>query len=92
MSKTQAAILVTGTPTLTVVIDGDSQVGLSGTFGSVALTDFNGASIRAAADTAAISFGCIANEMVFTLTGTGPVVVTVTPTRVANISKFDLTV
>jgi len=87
MSRKRSATLATGATTLTVLIDGDSQVGLSGTFGSVALTDAEGAPLRTA-DTAAVSFGAVANEMVFTLTGAGPVVVTVNPTRVAAISKF----
>lgn len=91
MPKERSETLETGATTLTVSTDGDSQVGLTGTFGTVTLTDPEGAEIRAA-DTVATSFASEATEMVFTLTvGTGPVLVTVRPTRVANISKFELT-
>lgn len=91
MPKSKTATLETGATTLTVSIDGDSQIGLSGTFGTVTMTDPDGTAIRTA-DVAAASFGTIATEMVFTLTvGAGPVVVKIYPTRVANISKFDLT-
>jgi len=91
MSKDREATLETGATTLTVTIDGDSQVGLTGTFGTVTLTDPEGAEIRTA-DTAAASFASEATAMVFTLTvGAGPVLVTIRPTRIANISKFELT-
>ena len=91
MPKKRSETLATGATTLTVNTDGDSQVGLTGTFGTVTLTDPEGATIRTAS-TAAASFASAATEMVFTLTvGTGPVLVTVRPTRVANISKFELT-
>jgi len=91
MPKEREATLATGATTLTVSIDGNSQIGLTGTFGTVTLTDPEGAEIRTA-DTAAASFASEATEMVFTLTvGAGPVLVTVRPTRVANISKFEQT-
>lgn len=91
MPTKRTATLETGATTLTVITDGDSQIGLTGTFGTVTMTDPEGATIRTA-DTASASFGTAATEFTFTLTvGAGPVLVAVYPTRVANISKFDLT-
>jgi hypothetical protein len=91
MPKSQSKTLTNTNTTLTVSIDGDSQIGLSGTFGTVTMTDPDGNTVRTA-DTAAASFGTVATEFTFTLTvGNGPVLVKIHPTRVANISKFELT-
>ena len=90
MPQSRSKILVAATPTLAVTIDGDSQVELSGTFGTVSLTGPSGL-VEEKSITAAEAFGSAMTEMLFTLTGTGPVVVTVFPTRIANISKFELT-
>lgn len=93
MPKELSKTLNTANPTLFVTIDGDSQVEVTGTFGSVALTGPSGLVAPTGAGagpfTGNILFGSVMTEMLFTLTGTGPVEVTVSPTRVANISKFE---
>ena len=92
MSKSSTKTLQTNATVLNVEIDGDSQIEVTGTFGSVALT---GPSGLTAAEVSPITtndmFKSTMTNMKFTLTGTGPVQVTVYPTRIANISRFELT-
>jgi len=76
--------------TLDVIIDGDSQVEVTGTFGSVALTGETGLVIERTI-TANEAFASSMTNMKFVLTGTGPIQVTVSPTRIANISKYTVT-
>ena len=90
MPKERTATLETGTTTLAVTIDGNSQVELAGTFGSVVLTGPSGL-VTERTIVADGAFSSVMTEMLFTLTGAGPVQVTVYPTRIANISKFKLT-
>ena len=90
MPKSRTETLATGATTLAVNIDGDSQSELTGTFGTVSLTGPSGL-VEERSITANEAFASQMTEMLFTLTGTGPVIVTIFPTRVTNISKFDLT-
>ncbi len=90
MTGKREETLETGATTLTVTTTGDTQVGLTGSFGTVTITDPNGATIRTA-ETAASAFHNTAVETVFTLTvGAGPVVVAVYPIGETAISKFHL--
>lgn len=92
MPKSQTATLTNSATTLAVTMDGNSQIGLSGTFGTVTMTDPDGTPIRVTPDMAAVSFGTAATEFTLTLiVGNGPVVVSIYPKGVANISKFHLT-
>lgn len=89
-NKVRTETLATGATTLAVTIDGDSQIEVTGTFGSISLTGPSGL-VEERAIVANEAFASAMTQMLFTLTGTGPVVVTVFPTRIANISKFELT-
>jgi len=90
MAKSETATLQTGATTLAVSIDGDSQVEVTGSTGTISLTGPSGL-VEERAITANEAFSSTMTEMLFTLTGAGPWIVTVFPTRIANISKFDLT-
>jgi len=87
MPKERNATLQTGTTVLAVSIDGDSQVEVTGSTGSISLTGPSGL-VEEKAIAASEAFASEMTEMLFTLTGAGPWEITVFPTRIANISKF----
>jgi len=89
MPQERTKTLETGATTLNVIIDGDSQIEVTGIFGSVALTGPSGL-VTERTITVGESFSSVMTNMQFKLTGTGPVQVTVFPTRIAKISKFEL--
>ena len=90
MGKKRSATLATGATTLHVVTDKQSEIMLTGTFGSVVLSDFTGTYVDDTF-TAAEGKSSVMTEMLFVLTGTGPVVVSVTPLQEGTISRFDHT-
>ncbi len=91
MPQSRTATLQTGATVLDVEIDGDSQVEVTGTFGSVALTGKTGL-VTERTIISNEGFASAMTNMKFTLTaGVGPVQVTVYPTRIANISLHNVT-
>ena len=90
MGQKREATLATGATTLHVVVDGQSEVKATGTFGSVVMSDFTGTIVEETF-TAAGGKASVMTEMMFVLTGTGPVVITVTTLREGTISRFDHT-
>ena len=90
MGKKRQATLATGATTLHVIIDKQSEVTATGTFGSVVLSDFTGGIVEETF-TADGGKASVMTEMLFVLTGTGPVVVSVTPLQEGTIQRFDHT-
>ena len=87
MPQSRTATLATGNTVLDVITDDQTQIEVTGTFGSVVLTGETGL-VTERTITADESFASAMTNMKFTLTGAGPVVITVYPLRVGNISKF----
>ncbi len=81
MSKIAAknSITLAAGEAVQVLCPSDSQVEVSGTFGSLALTSSTGLAAARTADITAATFRSVMRDMLFTLTGGGPVVVTVLP-------------
>ena len=90
MGQSREATLATGSTTLDVVVNDQSEVRLTGTFGSVVLSDTTETVIEDTI-TAAKGFSSVMTEMRFVLTGTGPVLVKITPLREGNVSKMEVT-
>jgi len=90
MGQERTATLETGSTVLDVVINDESQVEVTGTFGSVALTGASGL-VTERTITSDEAFASSMTDMKFTLTGAGPVEITVYPLRVGAISKFNTT-
>ena len=91
MPQEESAILTTALPVLNVIIDGDSQIEVTGTFTTISLTGPSGL-VEERSITTDEAFASAMTHMRFEMTaGTGPAVVTVFPTRIAKISKFQLT-
>ena len=74
MGQKKSETLVTGSTTLTVVVDDDRQVAVSGTFTTISLTGLDG--IEEKSITADESFASAMTNMTFTMTsGAGPAAV-----------------
>jgi len=73
-NKVKTATLETGATKLAVTIDGDSQIEVTGSTGSISLTGPSGL-VEEKAITASESFASEMAEMLFTLTGAGPWVI-----------------
>ena len=87
MPQSRTATLATGNTVLDVIIDDQSQIEIAGSSFSVALTGESGLVLERT-ETSNASFASAMTNMKFTLTGTGPVDITVYPLRVGAISKF----
>ena len=87
---TSQTTLQTGAEVLNVTISTQSQVEVTGTFGSVSLTGISGlVEDRVITDNA--EFASAMTTMRFTLTGAGPVEVKVSPLNNGNVSVFKTT-
>lgn len=71
--------LETGTLTFQIFTNGETEVEISGTFGSVVLGSSTQPTLAARTITTGERFVSEMTDMLFTLTGAGPVVVSVAP-------------
>ena len=91
MAKIQTKTVLAG-EALQVNISSPSQVEVSGTFGSVALTSSTG-DVATRTDVVAATFGSIMEDMLFTATGAGPYTISVKPlTGNAEPKEFTMVV
>ncbi len=77
MAKIQTRTILAG-ETLQINVSSPSQVEVSGTFGSLALTSSTG-DVPTRTDTADATFGSIMEDMLFTATGAGPYTISIKP-------------
>jgi len=90
MSQEKKRTLETGFTRLQVIVDDQTQIVVAGTFGgTVSLTDPTGV-VQERLIVGNESFASAMTHMLFTLTGTGPIEVTIYPLRVGKIAKMNL--